>query len=342
MIKVTGSSVADLEVELIGTAACFFLDRLLPAVQQKKLTMKIDVNERLGRTPIAIKWLVGSSGFFGWKPPRYFEMTVSVAAGVKDGLEVAASEIVHVAQTLSGRLKISLKNRKVNDKLEDAFAASWVKGKFAFIDMTPRDNRLWEAEAHQLKTQLVSEFVAWSVDGVKILPIQKPKKNGYGLYNIRPETTAALATIQTRSAPVLRAMLQFNSGVDSAAHKSVLVADEAVGVEMEDGQLATDKQPLISAHGSPGVTPPQNTSSSKKTNLPRELRLSDQRNLVSHLDIDGSEFKVAVNVPRLGKDRILDSASLHGKLNDLLERGLILYPMARAAFQQAKHKRLDK
>ena len=342
MIKVTGSSVADSEVELIGTAACFFLDRLLPAAQQKKLTMKIDVTERPGRTPIAIKWLVGSSGFFGWKPPRYFEMTVSVAAGVKDGLEVAANEIVHVAQTLSGRLKISLKNRKVNDNLEDAFAASWVKGKFAFIDMTPRDNRLWEAEAHQLRTQLVSEFVAWSVEGVKILPIQKPKKNGYGLYNIRPETTAALAAIQTRSAQVLHDMFKFNGGVDSAAHKSVLLADEAVDAELEVGQLAPDKQPLISAHGSVGVTPPQNTSSSKKINPPRDLQLSDQCNLVSHLDIDGSEFKIAVNVPRLGKDRILDSANLHGKLNDLLERGLILYPMAHAAFQQAKQKRLGR
>mgnify|MGYP000450809904 FL=1 len=137
-------------------------------------------------------------------------------------------------------------------------------------------------------------------------------------------------------------MFQFNSGVDSAAHKSVLLADEAVDVELEVGQLEPDKQPLISAHGSVGVTPPQNTSSSKKTNLPRDMRVSDRPNLVSHLDIDGSEFKVAVNVPRLGKDRILDSANLHGKLNDLLERGLILYPMARAAFQQAKQKRLGK
>ena len=342
MIKVTGSSVADLEVELIRTAVCFFLDRLLPAAQQKKLTMKIDVTERPGRTPIAIKWLVGSSGFFGWKPPRYFEMTVSVAAGVKDGLEVAANEIVHVAQTLSGRLKISLKNRKVNDNLEDAFAASWVRGKFAFIDMTPRDKRLWEAEAHQLKTQLVSEFVAWCVDGVKILPIQKPKKNGYGLYNISPKTTAALATIQKRSATVVHDMLQFDSGVDSPAHKSVVLADEAVDAELEIGELAPDKQPLKSSHGSVGITPPQDTLSSTKINLPQDLRLSDQRNLVSHLDIDGSEFKVAVNVPRLGKDRILDSANLHGKLNDLLERGLILYPMARAAFQQAKQRRLGK
>ena len=39
MIKVTGSSVTDGEVELIATAARFFLDRLLPAGQQKKLTL---------------------------------------------------------------------------------------------------------------------------------------------------------------------------------------------------------------------------------------------------------------------------------------------------------------
>ena len=63
MIKVTGSSVTDGEVELIVTACRFFLDRLLPAAQPKNLTLNIDVTDRPGRTPIAIKWLVGSSGF---------------------------------------------------------------------------------------------------------------------------------------------------------------------------------------------------------------------------------------------------------------------------------------
>ena len=48
---------------------------------------------------------------------------------IKDGLEVAANEIVHVAQTVSGRLKISLKSRLVNGKREDAYAASWVEWK---------------------------------------------------------------------------------------------------------------------------------------------------------------------------------------------------------------------
>ena len=341
MIKVTGSSVADSEVELIVTAARFFLDRLLPIAQQKKLTMKINVTDRPGRTPIAIKWLVGSSGFFGWKPPRYFEMTVSVAAGVKDGLEVAANEIVHVAQTLSGRLKISLKNRRINDQLEDAYAASWVNGKFAFIDMTPRDNRLWEAEAHLLKTQLVNEFLAWSVDRVKKLPIKKPKKNGYGLYKIRPETIASLATLSTGPALGLQETYQVNDDVDLAPHKSDLLADAAVNVEPEEGQLAPKKQSLASAHGSCGAAPPLNTSSSKKTSSLFSEHVQEQRKILTHLDIDSVDFKVAVNVPRLGKDRILDSAILHGKLNDLLERGLIPYAMARAAFRQAKQKRLD-
>ena len=69
MIKVTGSNVTDSEVEVIVTA-CRFLDRLLPTVQQKKLVL-INVTDRPGRTPIAIKWLVGSSGLFGWKPPPF-------------------------------------------------------------------------------------------------------------------------------------------------------------------------------------------------------------------------------------------------------------------------------
>jgi hypothetical protein len=281
MIKVTRSGAKDGEVELIVTAARFFLDRLLPAAQQKKLTMQIDVTERPGRAPIAIKWLVGSSGFFGWKPPRHFVMTVSVAAGVKDGLEVAANEIVHVAQTVSGRLKISLKNRKVNDQREDAYAASWVNGKFAFIDMTPRDNRLWEAEAHQLRTQLVDEFLAWSAGRLKQLPIQNPKRNGYGLYDLRPQTIAGLATISADSEPALDKIYQLNDVVDLPVHKTDLMADAPVVVEPEGGQPAPDKQSPLCADGSRDSTSPQNTSSPKKTSLPPGRHMPDDRELIN-------------------------------------------------------------
>ena len=63
---------------------------------------------------------------------------------------------------------------------------------------------------------------------------------------------------------------------------------------------------------------------------------------INHLKIDSSEFKIAVEVPRLGTDRILHSAMLHGKLNDLLERGLISYDAARAAFRQAQHNQIGR
>ena len=300
MIKVTDSSVADSEVELIVTAARFFLDRLVPAAQQKKLMLNVGVTDKPGRTPIAVKWLVGSSGFFGWRPPRHFVMTVSVAAGIKDGLEVAANEIVHVAQTVTGRLKICLKSRKVNGKSEDAYAASWVNGKFAFIDMTPRDNRLWEAEAHLLKTQLVDEFLAWSAGRLKTLPTQKPKKNIYGLYAIRPQIIAAPVLIPPRSAPVKDAIYQLSDVVERPADAPDFSADASVSDQLENGQ-------------------PQ---------------------LVNHLQMNSDEFKIAVNVPRLDMDRMLDSAMLHGKLNDLLERGLIPHDAARVAFRQAQQNRV--
>ena len=347
MIKVTGSSVTDGEVELIVTATRFFLDRLLPAVQQKKLTLNIDVTDRPGRTPIAIKWLVGSGGFFGWKTPRHFVMTVSVAAGVKDGLEVAANEIVHVAQTVSGRLKILLKNRKVNGIREDAYAASWLGGEFAFVDMTPRDNRLWETEAYQIKTQLVDEFLAWSAGRRKTLPTQKPKKNGYGLYAIRPQIIAAPVTIPVRSAPAIDEIYQLKSVVDLPAQKPDLLADLSVVGEPEGGQPAPNDLSTVAESES------LDTGPLKKSSLPRTNSLSsaqqvpdqhakDQRLTVNHLDIASDEFKIEVHVPRLGMDRMLGSAMFHGKLNDLLERGLIAHDSARAALRQAQHNRKDK
>ena len=356
MIKVTDSSVADGEVELIVTAARFFLDRLVPAAQQKKLMLNVGVTDKPGRTPIAVKWLVGSSGFFGWRPPRHFVMTVSVAAGIKDGLEVAANEIVHVAQTVTGRLKICLKSRKVNGKREDAYAASWVNGKFVCIDMTPRDNRLWEAEAHLLKTQLVDEFLAWSAGRLKTLPTQKPKKNIYGLYAIRPQIIAAPVLTPPRSAPVKDAIYQLNDVVERPADTPDFSADATVSDQLENGQPTPDApapddrklcdptkgdQVLVLQDESQDVPQPQEIAHHQETARAPKISLSNgQPQLVNHLQMDIDEFKIAVNVPRLGMDRMLDSAMLHGKLNDLLERGLIPHDAARAAFRQAQQNRI--
>ena len=377
MIKVTRATVASGEVELIVTAARFFVDRLIPAAQQKRLSLKIELTDKPGRTPIAIKWLVGSSGLFGMKPPRNFEMTVSVAAGVKDGLELAANEIVHVAQVVSGRLKICLKNRRINGQKEQAYAASWVGGRFAFVDMTPRANRLWEAEAATLKTQLVDEFLSWSAGRLAKLPTQSPKKNNYGLYPIRPKHIAAPVSIpaselapdsvpSTAAAPAAHQpdhivdltiddVAQLPATNRTAAADTVPAAgidtqiDTQIDSSMQDAPslpsaAATAAQdPAFAGVATNALTPdPQPENMQPATPQPATPQPANPPSRVNHLKIDSSEFKVAVEVPRLGMDRILHSAMLHGKLNDLLERGLISYDAARAAFRQAQHNQIGR
>ena len=377
MIKVTRATVASGEVELIVTAARFFVDRLIPAAQQKRLSLKIELTDKPGRTPIAIKWLVGSSGLFGMKPPRNFEMTVSVAAGVKDGLEIAANEIVHVAQIVSGRLKICLKNRRINGQKEQAYAASWVGGRFAFVDMTPRANRLWEVEAATLKTQLVDEFLSWSAGRLAKLPTQSPKKNNYGLYPIRPKHIAAPVSIPaSESAPESASGAVPSTAAAPAAHQPDHIVDltiddvaqlpatnrtaaqhaapaasidTQIDSNMQDapslpGTAATAAQdPAFAGVATNALTPdPQPENMQPANHQPAIPQPVNPPSRVNHLKIDSSEFKVAVEVPRLGMDRILHSAMLHGKLNDLLERGLISYDAARAAFRQAQHNQIGR
>jgi hypothetical protein len=393
MIKVTRATVTSDEVELIVTAARFFIDRLIPALQQKRLSLKIELTDKPGRTPIAIKWLVGSSGLFGMKPPRTFEMTVSVAAGVKDGLEIAANEIVHVAQVVSGRLKICLKNRKINGQNEQAYAASWVGGRFTFVDMTPRPSRLWEAEAATLKTQLVDEFLSWSAGRLAKLPTQSPKKNNYGLYPIRPNHIAAPVSIpasdvvsasvsgatpsmavapaahqpdhivdltiddiaqppasnRTAAAEPERAVAidtQFDSSMQDAPSlpgaAATGVLENKEGISGSNGQPAA-QDPAIARTATGSLTPDSQSASPQPIN--RQSASWQPENpppLFNHLKIDSGEFKIAVEVPRLGLDRILHSAMLHGKLNDLLERGLISFDAARVAFRQAQHNQIGR
>jgi hypothetical protein len=374
MIKVTRATVASGEVDLIVRAARFFIDRLIPAAQQKRLTLKIEVTDKPGRTPIAIKWLVGSSGLFGMKPPQTFEMTVSAAAGVRDGLEIAANEIVHVAQVVSGRLRICLKNRKINGQTEQAYAASWVGSRFAFVDMTPRPSRLWEAEAASLKTQLVDEFLSWSAGRLAKLPTQKPKRNIFGLYPIRPKNIGAPISI-----PASNAVSGFapSTAVAPAAHQP----DQVFGLTIDDIAQLPASNPTAAAETaraavidtqfdnslqdapsmpSAAATGPlkskqtisgiigrqavQDPAFARTANDPLtpESQLENPQPLFNHLKIDSSEFKIAVEVPRLGMDRILHSAMLHGKLNDLLERGLISYDAARAAFRQAHQNQIGR
>ena len=290
-----------------------------------------------------------------------------------------------MAQVVSGRLKICLKNRRINGQKEQAYAASWVGGRFAFVDMTPRANRLWEAEAATLKTQLVDEFLSWSAGRLAKLPTQSPKKNNYGLYPIRPKHIAAPVSIPssgpasesaTESAPESASGAVPSTAAAPAAHQPDHIVDltiddvaqlpatnrtaaqhaapaasidTQIDSNMQDapslpGIAATAAQdPAFAGVATNALTPdPQPENLQPANHQPAIPQPVNPPSRVNHLKIDSSEFKVAVEVPRLGMDRILHSAMLHGKLNDLLERGLISYDAARAAFRQAQHNQIGR
>ena len=126
------------------------------------------------------------------------------------------------------------------------------------------------------------------------------------------------------------------------AHRTDLITDAPVVDELKDSQFVIDQQSPTPEQESSTTTASANTLPPKKANLPLDQQMPDQRILFNHLGIDSDEFKIAVNVPLLGMDRLLDSTMLHDKLNDLLERGLIPHAMASTAFQQAKQNRADK
>ena len=164
---------------------------------------------------------------------------------------------------------------------------------------------MWETEAHQLRTQLVDEFLAWSAGKNKNCQ-RKNLKNGYGLYAIRPQIIAAPVTISTRSAPAIDEIYQLNDVVDLSTQKPDLVADALVADEPESAQLVSDDLSMASELGSPDAAPPEKTISTTTNNLSSQ-HMQDQHVMVNHLDVDSDEFRIAVHVPRQ-MDRMLDSA----------------------------------
>ena len=279
-----------------------------------------------------------------------------------------------MAQVVNGRLKICLKNRKINGQTEQAYAASWIGSRFAFVDMTPRPNRLWEAEAATLKTQLVDEFLSWSAGRLAKLPTQKPKRNNFGLYPIRPKNIAAPISIPASDAAS-------NAAPSTAAAPASHQPDQVVDLTIDDVALlpASNRTAAVDTARAAAIDTQFDNSTQDELSLPGtaangalenkqvisgisgqpaaqdlafartaidaltpESQSVKPQSLVNHLKIDSGEFKVAVEVPRLGMNRILHSVMLHGKLNDLLERGLISYDAARAAFRRAQQNQIGR
>ena len=146
----------------------------------------------------------------------------------------------------------------------------------------------------------------------------------------------------SRSSAAADEVYLLNDVIDLPVQKTNLVADLPVVDQPGDGQPATEDASPISEQDFLNTTPPEETTSPGFNNLSSAQDVKHQHLMLNHLDIDSDEFKTAVHVPRLEMDRMLDSAMLHSKLNDLLERGLIPHDAARAAFRLAQQNRIDR
>ena len=351
----TGSDAGTSEgkVELLYAAAGFFADRLLTRKQQKRLSFFIEFTAKPVRGPISLDTLAGKSGLFGFRPPRRFKMTLSLAVGMRAALDTVAVEMVHIAQVMSERLEIFAKKRKIGGQRETALKARWLGKRAIFIDSLPRSERAWVIEADVTSKQLVGEFLAWSSGRIRSVPSQRPKGNKIGLYRVRSTKIAMPASSQiwsdkeeeTVMVPLVFGAEWFCSTPNQreAAQQNfssdIVPADFApVGAASANGRAHLDYSANYLANQPVG----HGEDAQAQTKAQQMVPAQAGQKLASAAPIGPpqmDEFAIYVEVPSLGTMRQLNSGAFHGKLNDLYERGLIARESARAAMRLADDRR---
>lgn len=330
----TGTSAG--KVELLVAATDFFANRLLTRKQQRQLTFLIEFTAHPVRGPINLETMAGKSGLFGFRPPRLFEMTVSSAAGMRAALEAVAVEMVYIAQILSRRLEIFAKKRKIEGQREIALKSRWLGKRAVFIDTVPKSERAWVAEAEMTAQQLVGEFLAWSSGRVQTVPRQRPKGNKIGLYRVRPTRIVMPASSQ-----VLVDQQGWGDQIDDAAWSPAMNDAPALHATRLDPVTPNGSDPVLQpadflvAHDP--AHDPALVNNDDRVKQSRQL-LPAQLSAAAIMPVDQPptpEFVILVDLPALGTARRLNSAAFHGKLNDLLERGLIARESATAAMRLA-------
>ena len=349
----TGSDAETSEgkVELLAAAADFFADRLLTRKQQKRLSFFIEFTAQPVRGPISLDMLAGKSGLFGFRPPRLFEMTVSSAAGMRAALDAVAVEMVHIAQIMSQRLEIFAKKRKIDGQRETALKARWLGKRAVFIDALPRIERAWVIEAEVTSKQLVGEFLSWSSGRIWSVPRQRPKGDKIGLYRVRPTKIAMPASSQIWSDKEEETvMVPSISGAESLRSEpaqtpafpqnfspDIVPADfAAVDAAGASGRNLSNDSANDSAIGSAQQGDGRQAKARQMVPAPAAQKIAAAAPIEPP---QMAEFAIYVEVPSLGTTRRLNSGAFQGKLNDLLERGLIARESVRAAMRLADERR---
>ena len=293
------------EAQLLSAAVGFFADRLLTRKQQRRLTFVIEFTAAPHRYPVDMAALIGENGLFGFRPPRLFEMTASSAAGMRDALESVAVEMVHIAQVTTGRLALFHKKRKFRGARQSVIAARWLGKQETIVDRLARTDRPWVIEAVKTAPRLVDEFMALAAGTTASVPRQKATDRQIGLHLV---TAGAGVGNRAAATPDIE--------MPQSATSPVTPSD-AVPADVE-------KALAIEARFDDSAAP-----------LPPKLGPA-----IDPIEVPvGPEFSIAVPVAGFDRPRQLGSSVLFGKVNDLLERGLIMRDSARAAIRLAESRR---
>lgn len=293
------------EARLLSVAVQFFADRLLTRKQQQSLTFVIKFTAAPHRHPVDIAALIGKNGLFGVRRPRLFEMTASSAAGMRDAFESVAVEMVHVAQVTNGRLALFTQKGKGRGAGKSMIAARWLGKRETIVDAMERSDRPWVIEAMKTASRLVDEFMALAAGETTSVPRRKAADRQIGLHAVTAGVSFGniVATTHEMGAP------QSETSPPNPHDKMQADVENALAIEARFDDTAVCQLPM------PGPTLD-----------PIEVPV-------------GPEFSIAVQVAGFSQPRQLGSSVLFGKVNDLLERGLIMRDSARAAIRLAESRR---
>ena len=160
----------------------YLSDRLFTPRQRKTIQVLVDLTRTTVRVPVTRVMLMPRRSGLRTIAPRSFEMTVSIAAGIRDAGEVLAHEMIHISQVTNGRLMLKRVTKKIDGSKATVDLARWIGGKPVIIDQLEWRYRPWEIEACHWQTKLVDEFLTLVGGNKPVQQLQKPSKRHLALF----------------------------------------------------------------------------------------------------------------------------------------------------------------
>ena len=325
MIDVNSNDSVPGEAEILALAANYMAARLFTPRQINELSVLIDVTKQPMRVPVTRAMLAPQKAGIGTKPPTRFAMTVSTAAGLRDAAETVAHELLHISQSVNGRLGISMKKTKVNGRRQIAEMARWMGGKPVVMDSLAWHLRPWEVEACHWQARLVEEFLGMSTGQVTDQPVQSPKRRQLALYPVTMQAPAMAEAYPepTHPEPTFDGVVASGNGGGAADALSPVDSNGALATEpAANGALAEPR-----ARQAPELAQPESAEAVDGgvvgTQTQDDSMEQDSAPLAAMPDRPVYTRPVMeVTVPGLDAPRTLERQAIMNKLAEFRQRGL--------------------